>query len=48
MKQYFANFGYLILSFIGAIMAYRVLEALVFTGGSPMSQFLSNMLGGIM
>lgn len=48
MKQFFANFGFVVLSVVGAYIGGSVLKDLFFTDTSLIHTFLLSVLRGVM
>lgn len=48
MKSFFANYAWLIVSVAGGVLGIYVLFSICLWGGSPMSQYISKVLGGLM
>ena len=48
MKQFFANYEFVVLSVVGAYIGGGILKDLFFTSGSPIYNFLISVLRGVM
>lgn len=47
MKQFFANFGFVVLSILGAYLGFEIINTVLIGSGSTVSDFLNNVIGGL-